>query len=205
MSETKVAAIHKKMAAIMKDLGAVGKDSRNTAQGFNFRGIEALSNALYPALVKHEVYMVPRVIERKEEIREVVRSSGKNSVDKHVSLLVEYDFVCAEDGSKITIGPLASEGVDSGDKSTNKALSAALKYAIVQTFSTPTKDIEDSDNDSPELGTSKFYKKDELAKATATEKKTFSAAKVEIQTVADAPVVLTPEVRATSGFRRKSV
>lgn len=134
----------------MKDIGTVSKDQKNAAQGFKFRGIDQFVNALYPALTKHGVFMTPRVTSINQEAREVERSSGKKGVDKTVMLMVEYDFF-AEDGSKVTVGPVAGEGLDSGDKATNKALSAALKYALIQTFSIPTEDMVDADKESPEL------------------------------------------------------
>src|SRR5690606_11320769 len=56
--------------------------------------------------------------------------------------------------SKVTIGPIPAEGLDSGDKATNKALSAALKYALIQTFSIPTEDMAEGDAESPEKGVS---------------------------------------------------
>lgn len=142
--------IYKKMSDVMKDVGPITKDQKNTAQGFKFRGVDQFVNALYPALTKHGVFMTPRVTQSSQEIREVERSNGRKGVDKHVSLLVEYDFY-AEDGSKVTVGPIASEGVDSGDKATNKALSAALKYALIQTFSVPTEDMTDGDSESPTI------------------------------------------------------
>lgn len=136
----------------MKDIGAIGKDQKNTVQGFKFRGIDQFVNALHPALNKHSVFMTPRSTQFLQEVKDVTRSNGKAGVDKHVSIMMEYDF-WAEDGSKITIGPIPAEGVDSGDKATNKALSAALKYALIQTFSIPTEDMAEADFDSPELGT----------------------------------------------------
>lgn len=145
-----MAEIYKRMSSVMKDIGSVSKDQKNTAQGFKFRGIDQFVNALYPALTKHGVFMTPRVVSNVYEIKEVERSSGKKGIDKHVSLMVEYDFF-AEDGSKVTVGPIAAEGVDSGDKATNKALSAALKYALIQTFSIPTEDMVDGDSESPQI------------------------------------------------------
>lgn len=135
----------------MKDVGAVGKDQKNLQQGFKFRGIDQFVNALYPALTKHAVFMAPRCVNEEHELKEVVRSSGKAGMDKHVTILMEYDFF-AEDGSKVTVGPIPAEGLDSGDKATNKALSAALKYALIQTFSIPTEDMAEADLDSPEIG-----------------------------------------------------
>lgn len=144
--------IYKKMSEVMKEIGYVGKDQKNVAQGFKFRGVDQFVNALYPALTKHGVFMVPRCTSNIYELKEVTRSSGKTGVDKLVTILMEYDFF-AEDGSKVTVGPIPAEGLDSGDKATNKALSAALKYALIQTFSVPTQDMAEADTDSPEIGT----------------------------------------------------
>jgi hypothetical protein len=143
--------IYKKMSDVMKDVGAIGKDQKNTAQGFKFRGIDQFVNALYPALTKHGVFMTPRATQFSQDLKDVTRSNGKAGVDKHVAIMMEYDFY-AEDGSKVTVGPVPAEGLDSGDKATNKALSAALKYALIQTFSIPTEDMAEADFDSPEIG-----------------------------------------------------
>jgi hypothetical protein len=143
--------IYKKMSEVMRDIGSVGKDQKNQAQGFKFRGIDQFVNSLYPALTKHGVFMAPRCVSEQHELKEVTRGSGKAGVDKHVTILMEYDFF-AEDGSKVTVGPIPAEGLDSGDKATNKALSAALKYALIQTFSVPTEDMAEADLESPEIG-----------------------------------------------------
>lgn len=143
--------IYKKMSDVMKEIGHVGKDQKNVTQGFKFRGIDQFVNALHPALNKHGVFMAPRATSYTQELKNVVRSSGKDGVDKHVAIMMEYDFF-AEDGSKVTVGPIPAEGLDSGDKATNKALSAALKYALIQTFSIPTEDMAEGDLDTPVIG-----------------------------------------------------
>lgn len=142
--------IYKKMSQVMAKIGVVKKDQKNVAQGFKFRGIDQFINALYPALIEEGVFMVPRVTKEEHQVLEVVRSSGKTGYDKHVTLLVEFDFF-AEDGSKVTAGPVAAEGLDSGDKATNKAMSAALKYCLIQTFSIPTEDMAEADLDTPTI------------------------------------------------------
>lgn len=145
--------IYKKMSEVMKEIGFIGKDQKNASQGFKFRGIDDVMNALYPALNKHNVFMVPSCIEETHELREVERSSGKKGVDKYVHIKMQYTFY-AEDGSCVTAGPIPAEGLDSGDKATNKALSAALKYALIQTFSIPTKDMEEGDSTTIEASAS---------------------------------------------------
>lgn len=146
--------IYKKMSAVMKDIGHVGKDQKNTAQGFKFRGVDQFVNTLYPALTKHGVFMVPRATSYTHELRDVTRGNGKAGTDKHVAIMMEYTFY-AEDGSNVVVGPVPAEGLDSGDKATNKALSAALKYALIQTFSVPTEDMSEADLETPEIGNSK--------------------------------------------------
>lgn len=148
---TKGPMIYKKMNEVMAEIGFVGKDQKNVAQGFKFRGIDQFVNTLYPALVKHGVFMTPRCTASSQEIVEVTKKDGGTRIDKHVAIQMEFDFF-AEDGSKVTVGPVPAEGLDSGDKATNKALSAALKYALIQTFSIPTEDMAEGDLETPEIG-----------------------------------------------------
>lgn len=183
MSEVKL--IYRKMSDVMKDIKAVTKDQKNTAQGFKFRGIDQFVNALYPALTKHGVFMTPFCSHESHEVKDVTRSSGKAGVDKHVTLYMCYNFY-AEDGSYVTIGPIPGEGLDSGDKATNKALSSCLKYALIQTFSVPTEDMAEADLDTPEIGT-KTAAKSELKSAATPE-----------------PVASTEAPRKISSFRKKA-
>lgn len=160
--------IYKKMSEVMKDIGFIGKNQKNSAQGFKFRGIDDLLNTLYPSLIKHGVFISPKCVSEEHLIKDVTRSNGKAGVDKHVAIQMEYTFY-AEDGSKVTVGPIPAEGIDSGDKATNKALSAALKYALIQTFSIPTEDTVDGDSTSPEMGVST----EKTAEATPTKRSSF--------------------------------
>ena len=61
--------IYQSIAAVMNDIGAVGKNSKNQQQGFMFRGIDAVMNAINPALTKHKVFIVPEIIEQTREER----------------------------------------------------------------------------------------------------------------------------------------
>ena len=58
--------VYKAISAVAKELAETGikKGSRNAQQGFMFRGIDAVYNALAPALVKHGLVILPRIIER---------------------------------------------------------------------------------------------------------------------------------------------
>lgn len=144
-------SILKKMNALMTDLEAIGKNSRNDQQGFKFRGIDAMLNNFKPLFAKHQIVCTVDTVNYNQELREVVRSNGKAGIDKHVTMLLKYTFYDAEDGSSVS-STVPAEGLDSGDKATTKALSMGLKYALIQTFTVPTEDMDDGDSQSPEIG-----------------------------------------------------
>ena len=127
----------------MKDIGAVSKDSTNGVDGYRYRGIDAVMNALSPALIKNGVVVIPQVLEMKREER--VKKDGGGLLYSVVK--VKYTFY-AEDGSFVDT-VVIGEGMDESDKSMNKAMSAAYKYACFQTFCIPTDEMIDSETDSP--------------------------------------------------------
>lgn len=139
--------VYEKIAAVTADLSKVGiaKNSQNSHQGYAFRGIDQVYGALSPLLAKHGLCILPRVTDRK-----VTERQGKNGVLFYTTLTVEFDFVAAEDGSKHTIVTVG-EAMDSGDKSSNKAMSAAYKYAAFMTFCVPTEGDNDADASSHEV------------------------------------------------------
>lgn len=100
-----------------------------------FRGIDDVYNALAPALVKHGLIIMPRMIDR--HVTERVTKNG--GVLFYVVVKAEFDFISAEDGSKHTVVTFG-EAMDSGDKATNKAMSIAYKYAAFQAFCIPTEE-----------------------------------------------------------------
>ncbi len=140
--------VYEQIAAITAELSKVGisKDSKNQSQGYKFRGIDQVYGALSPLLAKHGLCILPRVT-----AREVVeRQNRQGTALFYVTLTVEFDFVAAEDGSKHTVVTIG-EAMDSGDKASNKAMSAAYKYAAFQAFCIPTEGDNDADATSHEV------------------------------------------------------
>lgn len=135
------AMIYKAMIAAMADIGAVSKAQTNQQQHFRYRGIDDAMNALYPVLAKHGLFLVPEVLEQTREER--VTKSGGNLI--YSILKVRYTMY-AGDGSSVS-AVVIGEGMDSADKSSNKAVAAAMKYAIFQMFCIPTEDMRNDDPD----------------------------------------------------------
>lgn len=128
--------IIKKLSAVMEAVGAVSKDGRNQAQGFNFRGIDAVVNAVSPALRKEGVVVVPRLVDKTYDIV----TTAKGAQMSHIQVVVEYSFY-APDGSTIS-ATTAGEAFDSGDKATAKAMSVAFRTALLQALCLPTDEID---------------------------------------------------------------
>lgn len=151
MAETaKKMNIYEAISRCMEEIGAVGKDAVNEQQGFKYRGIDAVMNAINPALTKNHVFIVPEVLDQSREER-TTKSGGAliYSVCR-----IKYTFY-AEDGScieAVTVG----EGMDSGDKATNKAMAIAFKYACFQVFCIPTEEMKDPDEETPDTEKPQF-------------------------------------------------
>jgi hypothetical protein len=128
--------VYESIAQVASELAQIGiaKSSKNTMQGFNFRGIDAVYNTLAPLLAKHKLCILPRCLEREC----VERTNAKGTALFYVTVKAEFDIVAA-DGSIHTVATYG-EAMDSGDKATNKAMSAAYKYAAFQTFCIPTEE-----------------------------------------------------------------
>lgn len=145
--------IYSKIPKIMKAVGAVAKDRSNSSQGYKFRGIEDMYHAFHPVLVEAGVFCAPEVVDSQTSEIEGKNQSGAVKISYRVLLRVRHRFY-AEDGSFVDV-TTQGEGIDTSDKASNKAMSAAMKYAFIELFSIPTEDIEDSDRDSPEAGSLK--------------------------------------------------
>ena len=144
MTETTALPIAQAMGAIMKEVGAIAKKDKNTSQGFNFRGIDSVVNAVSPALQKHGVIVVPSV----EDYEYATVEIGRNRTAMgHVKVKVTYTFIGANgDAIKATV---VGEAMDSGDKATAKAMSVAFRTALLQALALPT-DEPDPDSQSYE-------------------------------------------------------
>ena len=132
----------------MGDVQAVKKDSKNQAQKFNFRGIDAVMNAVGPALRKHGVTILPEDVD-------VHRSNGTTANGKQTAeVVVKVTYRVYGPGGDSIHGKVAAEAMDFGDKATAKAMSVAYRTFLLQALTIPT-DEPDPDGESFESGVPK--------------------------------------------------
>lgn len=126
-------SIQQALVAVMNEVLAVGKNEKNAHQGFNFRGIDAVVNAVGPAFRKHQVVVMPEVLDY--EYGEIEIGSARKATG-HAKVKVAYTFHGPDGDSLRTV--VVAESMDSGDKATAKAMSVAFRTALLQALCLPT-------------------------------------------------------------------
>lgn len=135
--------VHQCINEVAKKLAVEGisKDRKNTQQGYQFRGIDDVYNAIAPILAEVGLIIVPSYTQRDV----VERRTQKDTALFYVTVCGSYKLISAHDGSEVEAGPFFGEAMDSADKATNKAMSAAYKYMAMQVFAIPTEGDNDAD------------------------------------------------------------
>ena len=137
-----MAMIHESIIKLLTKADAITKSRTNTQQNFKFRSIDDCYNALHPLLAECGVFSTTKVLLERSEDRQT--KTGGNLIYR--ILTIEYTFFAA-DGSSIS-EVVIGEGMDSGDKASNKAMAVAHKYALLQLLAIPTEDEKDPDAES---------------------------------------------------------
>jgi len=141
-TENTAPQINAAILSVMKEVGAIAKTERNTQQGFDYRGIDQVYNRLHPLMVEHGIFTTSEII-TSERFEKPTKAGGI----LHVAVMkMKYTFRAA-DGSSVDT-EVVGEGMDSGDKASNKAMAIAHKYALCQAFMIPTQDMIDPDSES---------------------------------------------------------
>ncbi len=164
--------VYRAIGAVMSKLAknGIAKENMNEQQGYKFRGIDDVYNALAPVLSEEGLVILPSVKSRES----IERTTARGSTLFTVIVDVDFSFVSVKDGSSHIVS-VVGEAMDSGDKATNKAMSAAFKYACIQAFCIPT----EADNDADRTTHSDVTPSAQIPVA----KKTPPIGKTELQTI----------------------
>lgn len=141
--EAKPKNVYACIAAVSKDLAVIGcaKDRKNAQQGWVFRSIDDVYNAVASLLPQHGLVIIPSVLTR-ECIP--IESGGKRII--HAVVSVQFSLISISDGSKHEC-VFFGEAMDFGDKATGKAMTYAHKAMLLETFCIPTEASDDPDKD----------------------------------------------------------
>jgi hypothetical protein len=156
-TNSKQAQIYPAIARVMAAVKAITKSQRNQAQGFNFRGIDDVMNELHTLFAREGVFILPECLDY--DVKEVKAMQYNNQgqpmkerVTLYTRVKVAFHFTAPDGSEVVTIN--YGEGMDNGDKGMNKAMSIALKYALLQMLLIPTNEQKDPDAESYEIKSS---------------------------------------------------
>jgi hypothetical protein len=124
--------VHQAIAKVMADLPAISKADRSP-EGYQYRGIEAITKHLQPLLARHGVVIVPQAT-----VLQVVPSPAMKDGWQDVHMTVTW-LVYGPDGSSLQ-ATTHGIGRDRADKGSNKAHTQALKYLLLSLFMVADKD-----------------------------------------------------------------
>ncbi len=120
------------LSRVIRDMPGIKKDSQSAAAqgGYAYRGIEAITREAAPLFAKHGIVFVPKVVQWDRD--QITVANKPWTDDRLLTTYRVYGPGGAEDF--IEVGPIPSVGRDNSDKGTNKALTQAFKYALIQTL-----------------------------------------------------------------------
>jgi len=167
--------IYKSMIGVLTDVDHIGKNNKadmGNGGKYNFRGIDDMYNSLHSLFVKHQVFLIPKVLETTLEIQEKEKVyNGQTTRSLQYSSIVKMEFTfIAIDGSSVTATGIG-HAIDTSDKGTNKAQSSALKYCLMQTFLIPTVEDKDVEKENNQMAKAKKQEEEnnQIAKAKKQE------------------------------------
>lgn len=124
--------VYEAFSAVMGDVQGIRKGERNSQQGFNFRGIDAVLNAVGPALRAHRVIITPEALSIDVERYQTAKGGQMQGVIVHMRYTVH-----GPDGDSFS-GSAYGQAADAGDKAVSKAESVAYRTFLLQALTVPT-------------------------------------------------------------------
>lgn len=124
--------IYQRMHAVMKAVGYIQKEDKKVNNQYTFVSHDAVTAKIRPALIENGIIAVPQVVNWKQD-------GNRTECDLHMNF-VNID----KPDERITVA-MFGFGIDPMDKGPGKAISYAVKYALLKAFSLETGDDPEKD------------------------------------------------------------
>jgi len=127
-----------RLAWVMRQVGWIQKSGHNRSQNYDYATDADVSDVVREKLAEVDVAVIPYV--QSLAFREI---QGKEKPIPVATVIMDLTFVYGEE--RLTVRTVG-EGMDSGDKNVYKAMTGAVKYALLKAFLLPTGDDPEKDN-----------------------------------------------------------
>ena len=121
-----------KFAEVRRRLGYVQKRGHNERHNYSYVTAADLAGSVGDILAELGVVVIP-------QLQSISTETPRSSSDRIARVVMNYRFVDARSGEELTVR-VPGEGADAGDKAPYKAMTGALKYALLQSFLLSTGD-----------------------------------------------------------------
>lgn len=132
-NEERIKNIYQRINAVMLEVESVQKENKKVNNQYTFVSHDAVAAALHRPMAKHGIVMIPT-------IAELVQDGNRTSVKMEIS------FVNADNGDDRINVVSYGYGIDPQDKGIGKAVSYAVKYALLKLFVLETGDDVERSN-----------------------------------------------------------
>jgi hypothetical protein len=128
-------SLRQKLAVVRRRIAYVQKRGYNELKNYNYVTAADIAGAVGDILAELGVVVVPRL----ESISHEPSRMARSEVEHVAHVVMAYTFMDVDTVEEITV-KVAGEGLDAGDKAPYKAMTGALKYALLQSFLLATGD-----------------------------------------------------------------
>ena len=147
MAETQQLNLYQKLAKITGEIGVIAKDGNNQQQKYKYIEYETIAGKFRELFSKYNVVLIPSMVEQERTSITTARGASGVSTVCHF----EFTVVNADKPDDRFVVKWQGEAADYGDKATNKAATAAVKYYLMRQFNISSKGDEDPDSQTPEV------------------------------------------------------
>ena len=129
--------LREKFAEVRRRLGYIQKRGHNERHNYSYVTAADLAGSVGDILAELGVVVIP-------QLQSISTEPPRSSSERITRIVMNYRFVDARSGEELVVR-VPGEGADAGDKAPYKAMTGALKYALLQSFLLATGDDPEDD------------------------------------------------------------
>lgn len=126
--------LRQKLAEVRRRIGYIQKRGHNERFNYSYVTAADIAGSVGDILAELGVVIIPRLEDISYE-----SAVGRGEATRMARVVMAYTFADVDSGEEI-IAKVAGQGLDPGDKAPYKAMTGALKYALLQSFLLATGD-----------------------------------------------------------------
>ena len=137
--------IYQKINQVRMAVGYVQKDKRVEGAGYMAVTHDAVTAMVRPSLIEHGIVIFPSLVSSR--VADTGSTTGKGISIIRYEGTYDVSFINAELPDERVVVRIESHALDQGDKAPGKAISYAVKYAMLKLFSLETGEDEEGRSD----------------------------------------------------------